>query len=110
MNRKGMMSMDMCLLLTSLEAIKCVYTYEKGKLKSSKKSSHKSKKGKKCPSTDSTVRVPKKSALRSIATCARIMGAHIPPTTHMIVVGLKRMKRRKPISAPLREAERKVIP
>jgi hypothetical protein len=60
MNKKGMMPMDMCLLLTSLEAIKRVCTYEKGKLEFSEKSSHKSKKGKKRPGTDSTVRVPKK--------------------------------------------------
>jgi hypothetical protein len=46
MNKKGMMPMDMRLLLTSLEAIECVCTYEKGKLESSKKSSHKSEKGK----------------------------------------------------------------
>jgi hypothetical protein len=32
MNKKGMTPMDMCLLLTLLEAIKCVCTYEKGKL------------------------------------------------------------------------------
>jgi hypothetical protein len=31
MNEKGMTPMDMCSLLTSLEAIKCVCTYEKGK-------------------------------------------------------------------------------
>jgi hypothetical protein len=60
MNKKGMMPMDMCLLLTSLEGIKHVCTYEKGKLESSKTSSHKSKKRKKCPGTKATVRVPKK--------------------------------------------------
>jgi hypothetical protein len=63
MNKKGMMPMDMHLLLTSLEAIKCIYTYEKGKsdsYKKSKKSSNKGKKGKKCPGTDSTARVLKK--------------------------------------------------
>jgi hypothetical protein len=43
MNEKGMMPMDMRLLLTSLEVIKRVCTYEKGKSESSKKSSHKSK-------------------------------------------------------------------
>jgi hypothetical protein len=43
MNKKGMTPMDMHSLLTSLEAIKRACTYEKGKLKSSKKSSHKSK-------------------------------------------------------------------
>ncbi len=60
MNKKGMMPMDMHLLLTLLKAIERVCTYEKGKSESSKKSSHKSKKGKKCPGTNSTVRVPKK--------------------------------------------------
>ncbi len=52
--------MDMRLLLTALEAIKCICTYKKGKLESSEKSSHKSEKGKKRPGTKSTVRVPKK--------------------------------------------------
>ncbi len=60
MNKKGMTPMDMRLLLTSLEAIERICTYEKGKLESSEKSSHKSKKGKKRPGTNSTVRVPKK--------------------------------------------------
>jgi hypothetical protein len=60
MNKKGMMPMDMCLLLTSLEAIERVCTYKKGKSESSEKSSHKSKKGKKCPGTKATVRLPKK--------------------------------------------------
>jgi hypothetical protein len=46
MNKKGMMPMDMRSLLTLLEAIKRVCTYKKGKLESSKKSSHKSKKEK----------------------------------------------------------------
>jgi hypothetical protein len=60
MNKKGMMPMNMHLLLTLLEAIKRVCTYKKGKLESSEKSSHKSKKGKKHPGTDSMVKVPKK--------------------------------------------------
>jgi hypothetical protein len=60
MNKKGMMPMDMHSLLTLLEAIKRICTYEKGKLESFEKSSHKSKKVKKRPGTDSTVRVPKK--------------------------------------------------
>ncbi len=60
MNKKSMTPMDMRLLLTSLEAIKCVFTYKKGKSESSEKSSHKSKKGKKRPGMDSTVRVSKK--------------------------------------------------
>jgi hypothetical protein len=60
MNKKGIMLMDMRLLLTSLEAIEHVCTYEMGKLESSKKSSHKSKKEKKHPGTKATIRVPKK--------------------------------------------------
>ncbi len=50
----------MCLLLTSLEAIERVCTYEKGKSESSEKSSHKSKKGKKQPGTEAPIHVPKK--------------------------------------------------
>jgi hypothetical protein len=63
MNEKGMTPMDTRLLLTLLEAIKCICTYEKGKLdtfKKSNKSSNKGKKGKKRPGTNSTARVPKK--------------------------------------------------
>jgi hypothetical protein len=60
MNKKGMTPMDMRLLLTFLEVIEHVCTYKMGKLESSKKYSHKSKKGKKRPSTKATVRVPKK--------------------------------------------------
>ena len=63
MNEKGMTLMDICSLLTLLEAIKCVCTYEKGKLdsyKKSEKSSNKDEKGKKCPGTNFLARVPKK--------------------------------------------------
>jgi hypothetical protein len=97
MNKKGMTSMDMHSLLTLFEGTKRVCTFVKGKLESSKKSSHKSKKGKKCPGTYYMVRVLRKSTLRSIATCARSMGLHIPCTTLVIVVGLKRTERRNPI-------------
>ncbi len=60
MKEKSMTPMDMHSLLNLLEAIECICTYEKGKLESFKKSSHKSKKGKKCPGNKATVRVPKK--------------------------------------------------
>ncbi len=63
MNKKGMMPMGMRLLLTSLEAIECVCTYEMGELdtfEKSDKSSNKGEKGKKRPGTNSTVQVPKK--------------------------------------------------
>ncbi len=60
MNKKGMMPMDMHSLLMSLEAIERICTHDKAKLESSKKASHKGKKGKKHPGTKSTARVPKK--------------------------------------------------
>ncbi len=83
MNKKGMTSMDMRLLLTSLEAIKCVCTYKRGKLDSHEKSEtsfHKGKKGKKCPGTDSTARVPKKVRFEKYCNlCKKHGGAY---TTH----------------------------
>ncbi len=80
MNEKGMMPMDMRLLLTLLEAIKRVCTYEKGKLESSEKSSHKSKKGKKHPGTDSTARVPKKVCFKKHCNLCKKHGGTY--TTH----------------------------
>ncbi len=72
--------MDMRLLLTLLEAIKCVCTYGKGKLESSEKSSHKSKKGKKHPGTDSTARVPKKVCFEKTCNLCKKHGCMY--TTH----------------------------
>ncbi len=60
LSKKGMMPMDMRLLLISLEAIERVCTYKKGKLESSEKSSFKREKGKKHPGTKATIHVPKK--------------------------------------------------
>ncbi len=60
MNKKGMMPINMRLLLTSLEAIKRVCTYKEAKPESSEIASNKGKKGKKHLGTKSTVRVPKK--------------------------------------------------
>ncbi len=60
LNEKGMTPMDMRSLLTSLEAIEHMCTYEKGKSESSEKPSHRSKKGKKHPGTEAPIRVPKK--------------------------------------------------
>jgi hypothetical protein len=53
---------------------------------------------------------PRKSALRSIATYARSMGVHIPCTTLVIVIGLRRMERRNPVFALPRKADIRVIP
>ncbi len=83
--------MDMRLLLTSLEVIKCVCTYEKGKSESSKKSSNKGKKGKKRPGTNSMARVPKKVHFeKNCDLCKKHGGAYTTHKTLMIVIGLKR--------------------
>ncbi len=80
MNKKGMTRMDMRSLLTPLEAIKRICTYEKGKSESSEKSSHKSEKGKKCPGANSTVRVPKRVHFEKHCNlCKKHGGAY---TTH----------------------------
>jgi hypothetical protein len=80
MNEKGMTLMDMRLLLTLLEAIKLICTYEKGKMysfKKSNKSSNKGKKGKKCPGNNSTARVPKKVHFeKHWDLCKKHGGAH----------------------------------
>jgi hypothetical protein len=80
MNEKGMTPMDMHLLLTLLEAIECICTYEKGKLdtfEKSDKSSYKGEKGKKRPGTNSTVRVPKKVHFEKHCNlCKKHGGAH----------------------------------
>jgi hypothetical protein len=83
MNEKDMTPMDMRLLLTSLEAIKRVWTYEKDKLESSKKSFNKGKKGKKCLGTNSTTRFPKKVCFEKHCNlCKKHGGAHTMHNTH----------------------------
>jgi hypothetical protein len=80
MNKKGMTPMDKGSLLTSLEVIKCVCTYKKGKMESSKKSSNKGEKGKKCLGTNSTARVSKKVHFeKNCNLCKRHGGTY---TTH----------------------------
>jgi hypothetical protein len=83
LNQKGMMPLDMCTLLTSLEAIERVCTHEKGKPdEKSKKSSFNGKKGKKRPGTDLTVRVPKKVRFeKNCNLCKKHGGAHTTHTT-----------------------------
>jgi hypothetical protein len=83
MNKKGMTLMDMCLLLTLLEAIEHVCTYMKGEMESSKKSSKKDKKGKKCPGTNSTARVPKKVHFeKNCNLCKKHRGTYTMHNTH----------------------------
>jgi hypothetical protein len=112
MNKKGMTPMDMRSLLTLLEAIKPICIYEKGHqilARNLRSLPTRARKGR-----HALVRIlrpgfPRKSILRSIAICARSMGAHIPCTTLVIVVGLKRTERRNPVSAPPRMADIRVI-
>jgi hypothetical protein len=52
----------------------------------------------------------RKLILRSIATCARNMGAHIPCTTHKIVVDTRRMEKRNPTSKQPRMVQENPIP
>jgi hypothetical protein len=85
MNEKGMTPMDMRLLLTLLEAIGCNCTYEKGKsdtFKKSNKSSNKGKKRKKCPGTNSTVRVPKKVCVEKHCNLCEKHGGHTYHAQH----------------------------
>jgi hypothetical protein len=70
-------------LLTSLEAIECVCTHEKGKPdEESNKSSFNGKKGEKRLGTDPTVRVPKKVQFKKNCNlCKKHGGAHTTHTT-----------------------------
>jgi hypothetical protein len=82
-NEKGMTPMDMRSLLISLEAVERVCTYEKGKLESSEKSSHKSEKGKKRPGTNAMIRVPKKVCFEKHCNlCKKHGGAYTTHNTH----------------------------
>jgi hypothetical protein len=85
MNEKGMTLMDMRLLLTSLEAIERICTYEKGKsdtFEKSDKSFNKGKKGTKCPGTNSTVRVTKKVCFEKHCNlCKKHGGMHTKHNT-----------------------------
>jgi hypothetical protein len=112
LNKKGMTPMDMRTLLTLLEAIERVCTHEKGKLdnhEESEKSSYKGKKGKKGQVLILWSAFPRKSNLRSIATCARSMGAHITLTQLVNVISMRKTEQKNLVSAPLRKAEGKTI-
>jgi hypothetical protein len=81
LHEKGMMPMNLRLLLTSLEAIEHVCSQEKAKTESSKKASTKDKNGKKQPGTKPTARVPKKACTnkKHCNLCKKHGDAH---TTH----------------------------
>jgi hypothetical protein len=78
--KKGMTHMDMCSLLTSLEAIEHICTQEKANASSGKKASQKNKTGTKRPGTGATKQVHKKVHFkRHCHMCKKHGGAH---TTH----------------------------
>ena len=111
LNKQGMTPLDMCSLLTSLEAIERVCTPEKGKQEEkAQKASFNGKKGRKglVPNLRPVSR--RKSILRKVATSARSMGAHIRPIVPTSVVSMRKMERKNPVTVPLRKAVRKVIP
>ena len=83
LNEKGMTPLDMCALLTSLEAIERVCTHEKGKQEEkAEKASFNGKKGKKRPGTDPTACVPKKARFaKNCNLCKKHGGAHTPHNT-----------------------------
>jgi hypothetical protein len=106
-----MTPLDIRTLLTSLEAIECVCTHEKGKQEEkSEKSSFNGKKGKKGQVLILRPEFPRKSVLPKIATSVRSMGAHTRPTIPVSVVSMRKTELRRLVSAPLRKAKRKVIP
>ncbi len=83
MNKNGMMLMDMHLLLPSIEVIKRVCTHKKAKLEFLERASPKGEKGKKCPGTKSTARVPKKVHFKKHCNlCKRPGGAYTMHNTH----------------------------
>jgi hypothetical protein len=110
MSNKGMTPMDMRLLLTSLELIERVCTYEKGKSESSKKSSHKSKKGKKCPGTKAMIRVPKKVCFEKHCNLCKKHGGMYTTHNTRECRRFEKDGKENPISKPLGRAVRKIIP
>ncbi len=75
-----------------------------------KKSSFNGKKGKKDQVLILRPVFPRKSVSQNIATYARSMGVHTQPTIPVSVVSMRKAELKNLVSAPLRKAEREVIP
>jgi hypothetical protein len=88
-----MTPMDMRTLLASLEAIEHKCTHEKVPAPSGEKASQKSKAGAKRPNTEPRCRFPRKSALRSLVSYARNMGARILCMLPRIAASTKKTER-----------------
>jgi hypothetical protein len=109
LQEKGMTPMDMCSLQASPKAIEWVCTPERAHVPSGKKASHKDKAGAKQPSTGATKQAYKKICLRSLASCARNMGAHILHTLPKIAASTRKTGWRKLISTLPRRQVRNPI-
>jgi hypothetical protein len=74
LHKKGMIPMDMCLLLLSFKGIECECTQERFNAQSNKKVTRETRDLVPC----TWARFPRKLAPRCIATSARSMRVHIP--------------------------------
>jgi hypothetical protein len=111
LNEKGMMPLDMRMLLTLLEAIDRVCTREKGKQEEkAEKASFNGKKGKKGQVLILRPAFTRKYVSPKIATSARSMGAHTQPTVLVSIVSMRKTELRNLVSVPLRKVEREAIP
>jgi hypothetical protein len=82
LHKRGMTLLDMCSLLTSLEAIACICTQEKANAQSSKKASSKDEKSNKQPGTELTTRVLKMACTEKHCNlCKKHGGTHIMHNT-----------------------------
>ncbi len=105
-----MMLLDMRLLLTLLEAIEHVCTYKKGKSEPSKKSSSKGEKGRKCPGTNSTARVPKKVHFEKHCNLCKKHGGEYNTHNTRDFCRFRKDGKEKSNFCAAKKAERKVIP
>ncbi len=102
--------MDMHLLLQHSKAIEHVCTQERSNAQSTKKASAKMREEARDPVWSLLTKFLRKLIPRSIATCKRNMGVHIPCTTHKIVVGMRRTEMKNPMSKRPRKAQESPIP
>jgi hypothetical protein len=110
MNEKGMTPMDMHLFSRQLKRSSASAPTRRPSPNLPRKLLTRVRKGRNVLVPSLRPGFPRRSVLRSIATCARGMGARIPCKTLVNVVGLRKTERRNPISTLLRKAVRKQIP
>jgi hypothetical protein len=90
LQEKGMTPMDMHSLQASLKAIKRICTPEKTHAPSGEKASHKNEAGAKRSSNGATKQAHKEVCLRSLASCAKNMGACILCTLPKIAASMRK--------------------